>query len=144
MDDVGSVAPPPASNPAVRLVMQGNRKRNTRPEMALRRSLHALGLRFRVACRPLANLSRTADIVFASPRLAVFLDGCFWHGCPDHFSQPSTNQAYWAWKINRNRLRDAEVDAALLKAGWRAARVWEHEDPLLAAERIAALVRSAR
>src|SRR5688572_15588767 len=88
-----------ASSAAVRSVMQGNRKRDTSPEVALRRAVHALGLRYRVACRPLETKRWTADLLFTRARVAVFVDGCFWHGCPVHFTAPRTNAGYWSPKI---------------------------------------------
>jgi DNA mismatch endonuclease (patch repair protein) len=135
-----------ASSPAVRAVMRGNRKRDTRAELQLRRILHRKGLRYRVARRPLPKYPRTADIVFGGARVAIFVDGCFWHGCEEHYSPPRTNAAYWGPKIARNKARDREVDFALARAGWRTIRVWEHEDPADAASRVADVVhaRSAR
>jgi DNA mismatch endonuclease, patch repair protein len=135
---------PVASSPNVRGVMQGNRKRDTRPELAVRRAVHRLGLRYRVACRPLPGQRFTADLVFRSARVAVFIDGCFWHGCSEHFSSPRTNASYWEPKIARNQARDAAAMAALRAAGWVGLRIWEHEAPDLAAERIARAVRLAR
>ena len=130
-----------ASSPAVRSVMRGNRKRDTRPEVALRRAVHRQGLRYRVATRPI-DVCGTADLVFAGSRVAVFVDGCFWHACPTHFAPPQTNAAYWGPKIARNRARDEQIDAVLREAGWRPVRVWEHEDPIAAATRVIAIVRS--
>lgn len=134
---------PSASSPDVRRVMQGNRKRDTRPELAVRKAAHRLGLRYRVACRPLPGQRFTADLVFPSARVAVFVDGCFWHGCPEHFSSPRTNASYWGPKIARNQARDAAAMAALRGAGWVGLRIWEHEAPDLAADRIAKAVRQA-
>ena len=131
------------SSEATRRSMQGNRSRDTRPEVALRSAVHALGLRYRVAARPLRDVRRTADLVFRPRRIAVFVDGCFWHGCPDHFVTPRTNADYWAAKILRNQTRDAETDAVLATEGWTVVRVWEHEDPRRGAERVReAIVRS--
>jgi len=117
--------------------MQGNRKRDTRPELALRSELHRRGLRYRVDQKPLERLRCKADIVFRRQKVAVFVDGCFWHGCPDHGTSPKTNAAYWRAKIGRNMERDRLNDAALGEAGWAVVRVWEHEMPASAAERIA-------
>ncbi|MFI6888518.1 very short patch repair endonuclease [Streptosporangium canum] len=133
-----------ASSEAVRASMRSNKGRDTKPELALRRAVHALGLRYRVAVRPLTGVRRTADLVFPRLRVAVFLDGCFWHGCPEHHSVAKTNAAYWAEKVRRNRERDAETDLALAEAGWAVIRVWEHEDPVEAAQRVEAVVRAAR
>lgn len=118
---------PPASSGAARRVMQGNRRRDTRPELALRRALHARGYRYRVDRAPVASLRRRADMVFTRHRVAVFVDGCFWHGCPQHGTAPRTNTGYWSAKIARNVERDRDTDARLREAGWRVVRVWEHE-----------------
>lgn len=122
--------------------MQGNRRRDTSPELALRRLLHAAGLRYRVDARPLKDLNRRADLVFYGRRVAVFVDGCYWHGCPEHGTVAQTNAAYWASKIGRNRERDADTNRRLREAGWTVVRVWEHEDPAIAAERVQALLTS--
>ncbi|MFB8145350.1 very short patch repair endonuclease [Microbacterium sp. NPDC056003] len=107
--------------------MQSNRGRDTTPEFAIRRRLHALGLRYRVSARPVPNLRRTADIVFFRARVAVFIDGCFWHGCPEHYQAPVRNGGFWLEKRVRNRARDAETDAKLLESGWTVLRFWEHQ-----------------
>ncbi len=109
--------------------MQGNRYRDTKPELRLRSALHRLGLRYRVDVRPAPDVAARADIVFRRARLALFMDGCFWHGCPDHFKIPALNQSYWTAKITRNCQRDADVSAALRDAGWIVLRFWEHEAP---------------
>ena len=106
-----------ASSPATRASMRGNRSRDTKPELALRSTVHAAGLRYRVAARPLADLRRTADLVFRSARVAVFVDGCFWHGCPSHHTKASANADYWAQKVDENRNRDRDTDARLTAAG---------------------------
>src|SRR5580692_10822918 len=98
-----------ASTPAVRRVMQGNKSRDTKPEIAVRSAVHALGMRYRVSARPLAGLRRTADLVFRSARVAVFVDGCFWHGCPAHHSPPKNNAGYWSTKIQGNKSRDRDT-----------------------------------
>ena len=100
-----------ASSPATRKSMQGNRSRDTKPEMAVRSAVHRRGIRFRVSVRPQAELARTADLVLRKTRIAVFVDGCYWHGCPDHHSQPATNAQYWTDKIARNIERDTETTA---------------------------------
>jgi DNA mismatch endonuclease, patch repair protein len=129
---------PWASSPAVRRTMQGNRKRDTRPEVALRRVLHARGVRYRVAAKPLVDRPWTADVVFRGLRLAVFVDGCYWHGCPQHYALPRTNATYWGEKIARNQARDAQVDVDLKAAGWTSLRIWEHESVEIAADRVLA------
>lgn len=107
--------------------MQANKPRETSPELRLRRALHAAGFRFRKDCRPAAELRCTADVVFPRQRLCVFVDGCFWHGCPRHFVAPKTNAAWWNEKVEDNRERDRKKTAALRARGWRVVRCWEHE-----------------
>src|SRR5215213_9270407 len=118
-----------ASSPASRAVMQGNRRRDTTPEMAVRRLAHASGLRYRVDAKPLPHLNRRADLVFTRVKVAVFIDGCYWHGCPEHGTTAKSNPDYWNAKIARNRERDAETDRLLIGAGWTVVRAWEHETP---------------
>ena len=133
-----------ASSEKVRRQMQTQRSRDTEPELALRRALHGLGYRYRIHRRPIPALRRTADIVFGPARVAVFVDGCFWHGCPDHGSRvPHANQWYWPAKIERNRSRDADTDRRLAEAGWSVVRVWEHEDLDAAVARVAAALNAA-
>jgi DNA mismatch endonuclease (patch repair protein) len=124
--------------------MQSNKGRDTEPELALRRAVHALGLRYRVSARPLASVRRTADLVFTTAKVAVFLDGCFWHGCPTHHTVAVTNARFWADKVDANRARDRDTDSLLLAAGWASVRIWEHEDPMKAAELIRDLVHARR
>lgn len=117
--------------------MKANRRRNTQPELRVRRLLHSAGLRYRVDYAPdRANLRRRADIVFTRRRIAVFIDGCFWHGCPEHFIPPKANAEYWVPKIATNIRRDRDTDRRLREAGWTVLRFWEHVDPQLAAESI--------
>lgn len=130
-----------ASSDAVRASMQGNRWKNTLPELALRREMHKLGLRYRVNLRPIEDVRRTADVVFTRRKVVVFVDGCFWHGCPDHYAAPKTNSVYWREKVLRNVSRDRDVDELLRDAGWEVVRVWEHESPAMAADRVARAVR---
>jgi DNA mismatch endonuclease (patch repair protein) len=123
--------------------MSATRRRDTRPELAVRSALHRLGLRFRVD-RPIPLPGRRPvrpDVVFGPRRVCVFVDGCFWHGCPLHGTRPAANVAYWQPKLDRNVARDKEVDDALAAAGWTVVRVWEHEDPVAAADRIATSLR---
>ncbi|WP_189237971.1 very short patch repair endonuclease [Planomonospora parontospora] len=133
-----------ASSEGVRKSMRANKGRDTKPELALRRAVHALGLRYRVSIRPLPKIRRTADLVFTKAKVAVFLDGCFWHGCPEHHTKAVTNAGYWAEKVTRNRERDAQTDRLLAEADWVVIRVWEHDDPGKAAVRVAEEVRARR
>ena len=130
-----------ASSAGVRRGMQANRGRDTTPELAVRRLVHAAGLRYRVDARPLARVNRRADLVFARAKVAVFIDGCFWHGCPEHHTVARTNAEFWAEKVARNRERDAETVRLLTSGGWTVIRAWEHEEPAAVAERIVAAVR---
>jgi DNA mismatch endonuclease (patch repair protein) len=116
-------------------------KRDNRPEMAVRRLLHAEGLRYRVAWPVPGQRRRTIDIAFTRARLAVFIDGCFWHGCPVHATSPKANAAWWIEKIATNRARDADVTAQLEDMGWTVMRFWEHEAPDDVVTRIRAAVR---
>lgn len=112
-------------------------RQDTKPELALRRALHRRGLRFRLH----APLPGKPDIVLVRPRIAVFVDGCFWHGCEEHGVLPKSNSAFWREKIASNRLRDNRNDHLLGDLGWIPTHVWEHEDPETAAERLALLWR---
>ena len=116
--------------------MQANRGRDTGPELAVRRLVHAAGLRYRVDTRPLPDLNRRADLVFTRARVAAFIDGCFWHGCPKHHTVARTNAGFWAEKVRRNQARDVETDRLLTEAGWIVIREWEHEDPAVVADRV--------
>ena len=107
--------------------MQGNRRRDTAPELAIRRLLHANGLRYRVDYPLPFDRRRKADIVFTRWRIAVFVDGYFWHGCPEHGTPPTTNSDYWRTKITGNQERDVDTSARLSAAGWTVLRFWEHE-----------------
>jgi len=108
--------------------MQANRRSNTKPEVALRRALHRMGLRYRKDFRlDLGEVRVRPDIVFTAKKIVVFVDGCFWHVCPEHGRQPTTNEWYWTPKLRRNMKRDQLVNSALEAAGWRVIRLWEHE-----------------
>lgn len=110
--------------------MQANRRRDTHPELALRRLLHAAGYRYRCDLRVVANSANARpDIVFTRAKVAVFVDGCFWHSCPKHGSTPKSNADYWGPKLARNRARDLADNQALEAAGWRVLRIWEHTAP---------------
>jgi DNA mismatch endonuclease (patch repair protein) len=121
--------------------MQLQRTRDTGPELTLRPLIHAAGLRYRVDRAPLPGIRRRADVVFGPARVAVYADGCFWHGCPEHGSRPRANSAYWENKLDGDRRRDADTDRRLALAGWQALRIWEHEDPAAGADRDRAAVR---
>jgi DNA mismatch endonuclease (patch repair protein) len=116
--------------------MRRQRTQDTEAELQLRRALHAIGLRYRIHRRPLPRLRREADVVFTRARVAVFVDGCFWHGCPQHGTSPKANGEWWAAKLEANRERDLDTNVRLAEAGWTAVRVWEHEDPAAAAQRV--------
>ncbi|MFF0004219.1 very short patch repair endonuclease [Streptomyces tibetensis] len=139
--------PPPgswASSAAKRRNMQAIRSRDTKPELLVRRLVHASGLRYRVAARPLPNLRRTADMVFRSAKVAVFIDGCYWHGCPEHYTSPATNPGYWSEKVARNVTRDLDTNSKLEQAGWLVLRFWEHTPAEESAAKIIQLVRDRR
>jgi len=123
--------------------MVANRSKNTAPELAVRSILHARGLRYRIHIRPLPELRRSADIVFTRRKVAVFIDGCFWHGCPKHFVMPRANIDYWAPKFERNQRRDREVDERLRAAGWTVLRFWEHQTPTAVASAIERVITEA-
>lgn len=133
-----------ASSNAVRQSMTSNRGRDTIPELAVRSAAHRLGLRFRVNARPISELRRTADLVFSRQRVAVFVDGCFWHGCPIHYTAPAAHSDYWADKLAANTARDRETDEKLRAAGWTVIRCWEHDEPSAVAAEVERIVRSLR
>ncbi|MCD0486168.1 very short patch repair endonuclease [Streptacidiphilus sp. ASG 303] len=133
-----------ASSEANRTSMLGNRSRDTSPEKALRSLVHAAGLRYRVCARPLPDLRRTADLVFRPAKVAVFVDGCYWHGCPVHYVPPKTNPGYWSDKVARNIARDRDTDERLRAAGWTVLRFWEHEPSDECALRVLDTVASRR
>lgn len=116
--------------------MQATARRDTAPELALRRELHRRGLRYRVEVRLPELPRRRMDIVFTRARLVVLVDGCFWHGCPVHATTARANAPYWSAKLAANRARDRDTDERLAAAGWTVLRVWEHEDPVEVAARV--------
>lgn len=124
------------TTPGVRARMRKQKSRNTEVEVELRKALHAAGLRYRIHRRPIDGVRREADIVFGRVRVAVFVDGCFWHGCPEHATWPQNNADFWRNKIETNRSRDTDTDARLEAAGWLPIRIWEHEDVAAAAARV--------
>ena len=121
--------------------MSRARRRETAPELALRTVLHARGLRYRVAYAVPGQRRRTIDVAFTRRRLAVFVDGCFWHGCPEHGTSPRQNSSWWQTKLAANRARDRDTDAVLQSQGWRVLRVWEHEPPDVVADTIQRLLQ---
>lgn len=134
---------PEPSSPGVSARMSRARRRDTEPEMLIRREAHRRGLRFRVD-RALPGLPRRrADMLFTRARVAVFVDGCFWHSCPDHTSIPRANHEWWVRKLAANRARDRHTDLHLRTLGWTVLRFWEHEDPCSAVDRVEQVVRGA-
>ena len=126
--------------------MRANRRRDTGPELLLRSALHRAGLRFRVdlPIRPGGGRPVRPDVVFPRRRVAVYVDGCFWHGCPVHWTRSRTNAGYWDEKVVANRERDARTTAALEADGWTVLRFWEHDDMNDAAATVMAVVRQSR
>lgn len=130
-------APPPSSG-AVRSRFERQGRRDTAPELAVRRRLHARGVRYRVDVRPCPQTRSRGDLVWKGRRLVVFLDGCFWHACPTCGHLPRANADWWAAKLAGNAARDRRTDSTLTGLGWRVLRFWEHEDPDLVADAICA------
>ncbi|WJZ68176.1 very short patch repair endonuclease [Kocuria rosea] len=129
---------PTAATPARRRNMQANRRRDTGPELALRSALHAAGYRYRCDLRiDLPTARVRPDIVFTRRKVAVFVDGCFWHSCPQHGRQPTVNTGYWTPKLQGNRERDRRNTDALVHAGWVVVRIWEHESVSGALDKVA-------
>lgn len=124
--------------------MRNTRRRDTAAELALRSELHRRGFRFYVDRPPLRGLRRRADVVFPRRRVAVYVDGCFWHSCPVHATSPKANADWWRDKLEANRVRDRDTDRRLNEAGWSVVRVWEHEDALAAADRVAEILCAAK
>ncbi|MEV6306047.1 very short patch repair endonuclease [Actinoplanes sp. NPDC051861] len=124
------------SSSGVSARMSRQKRQNTVPELAIRRLLHAAGLRYRVAWRIPGMARRSVDIAFTRAKLAIFVDGCFWHSCPQHRTSPASNSAWWANKLETNQRRDTTTDEHLAALGWNVLRIWEHDDPANAARRI--------
>jgi len=123
--------------------MSRQARRDTRPELEIRRRIHRLGYRYRVN-HPLPGLPRRrADLTFTAKRVVVFVDGCFWHACPEHATSPQNNGAWWAEKLRLNVERDRETDGVLRSAGWTVIRIWEHEDPDSAVHRVSEILTAA-
>jgi DNA mismatch endonuclease (patch repair protein) len=130
-----------ASSDSARSIMRSNKRRDTQPELLVRRILHARGLRYRVDLRVVRESRTRADIAFTRQRIAVFIDGCFWHSCPDHLHLPKANADYWVPKLARNVERDRQATVLLRGLGWTVLRFWEHERPEEVAEGIIEAVR---
>lgn len=124
--------------------MSSTGQKDTPPEREIRKRLFARGLRYRVDSPVLRKPRRRADIVFPGLRVAIFVDGCFWHGCPVHGTWPKANAGFWREKIETNRARDADTDRRLRENGWLVIRVWEHEPPDDVVERIVRAVEERR
>lgn len=124
--------------------MQAIRSRDTKPELVVRRKLHAAGLRYRVSAYPVPELRHKVDIIFRPTRVAVEVRGCFWHGCPQHYRPPTVNSDYWAAKVAKNVARDRKNDTYLRGLGWLVIVIWEHDDLENAALTVAHVVRRLR
>ncbi|MGW6556930.1 very short patch repair endonuclease [Streptomyces hydrogenans] len=124
--------------------MSRQASKDTAAELAVRRLLHAAGLRYRVEYPVPGMARRRIDVAFTSVKVAVLIDGCFWHGCPEHTTHPKANAEWWRQKLDRNMARDRETTEHLTAAGWEVLRFWEHEAPEEVALRIAVAVRSRR
>ncbi|MBC9820507.1 very short patch repair endonuclease [Terrabacter sp. MAHUQ-38] len=129
---------PPDSRLSARFSIQA--RVSTKPEISLRRELHRRGLRYRVQFKVAGLPRRRVDVAFTKARLAVFVDGCFWHACPEHCVVPKANREWWEWKFAANKARDADTDDRLRKLGWRVVRIWEHESSVDGADRVSCLL----
>jgi DNA mismatch endonuclease, patch repair protein len=134
---------PGASSPEIQCRMKHQRRRDTKPEAALRSELWRRGLRYRVDVKVVGR-RRRVDIAFTRAKVAVFVDGCFWHRCPEHGSLPKANRAWWTEKLEANERRDRDTNNELVAAGWLVIRIWEHADPIEAADRVEVAVRTRR
>jgi DNA mismatch endonuclease (patch repair protein) len=137
-------SPPKPSSDAAAKRMRSTKQRDNDSEKALRSALHRLGYRFRIHREIVPGTRRSVDIVFPTDRVAVFVDGCFWHACPEHGTLPKSNRDWWVQKLTDNAKRDRDTDKRLLDANWLVIRIWEHDDPGDAAARIANSVESRR
>ncbi len=126
--------------PALSHRMSTLARRDTAPELAIRRALHAAGLRYRVQLPVPGSRRRTMDVAFTRAQVALFVDGCFWHGCPEHGVQPRANSDWWRWKLARNQARDVDTTRLLQEQGWQVLRVWEHEQPSAVVEAVRRLL----
>jgi DNA mismatch endonuclease, patch repair protein len=132
------------SSPETSRRMAKVRQKGTDAEIALRRELHQRSLRYRVDYEVLKKPRRVADVAFPGLKIAIFVDGCFWHGCPEHATWPKHNAEFWREKIETNRLRDADTNSRLLDIGWTVLRFWEHESPIEATETVVQTVAMAK
>lgn len=135
---------PQASSPEVSARMKKIRRRDTAPEKAIRSKLWRLGYRYKIDSRPESSVGRKADLTFRSRLVAVFIDGCYWHGCPKHCVTSGKNRSWWNRKIATNRIRDRDTSRRLRAAGWTVVRIWEHENVTRAVERLVRVLNSSR
>jgi DNA mismatch endonuclease (patch repair protein) len=135
---------PKASSFAAKRRMEAAKPKDTLPEIKLRTALEEIGIHFEVDVKPIENLQRRADILVREDKIAVFVDGCFWHGCPIHGTQAKANAEFWADKIKRNKERDADTNRRLEADGWTVIRIWEHDDYIEAAKKIAQMIERIR
>ena len=133
---------PKAGSAEIAARMRNTPRRDNPLELAIRRLVHAAGLRYRVDVAPEPQLRRRADLLFRRARVAVFVDGCFWHCCPKHVTWPKNNAAWWRTKLLGNVARDRDTDRRLRRAGWRVVRIWEHVNPVTAVAGLLRVVRS--
>lgn len=133
-----------SSSPETSRRMAKVRQKDTAAEVTLRRELYRNGLRYRVDYAVLKKPRRVADVAFPGLKIALFVDGCFWHGCPEHATWPKHNAEFWRRKIEANRLRDADTNSRLLDLGWTVLRFWEHESPIKVTETVVQTVAEAR
>lgn len=140
----GTSDTPAPLDPATRARMRRQSRRDTKPELALRRELHRRGRRFFVDRAPLPGQRRRADLTFPRLRIAVYVDGCFWHRCPEHGTSPRNNAQWWQDKLDGNVARDRDTDLQLTAAGWAVVRVWEHESSVEAADQVDEVVLRRR
>ncbi len=131
---------PPPSSEAARQRMRATRQHGTKPEVALRGALNQLGIVYHVDQSPVSGLKSRPDLIFEDTRIAVYVDGCFWHSCPIHGTLPKSNRQWWQAKLEANRQRDAKANDVLASAGWYVVRVWEHADPITVAKELADLI----
>jgi DNA mismatch endonuclease, patch repair protein len=132
------------SSPEASRRMAKVRQKGTEAEIKLRRELYRSGLRYRVSYVVLHRPRRVADVAFPGIKIAIFVDGCFWHGCPKHATWPKQNADFWRQKIETNRTRDADTNARLHVIDWKVLRIWEHESPVTAAKKVSELVAKTK